>query len=62
MAMRLTLADTDLNKSSQPADWLTQYPNPYSKVPQNSNDYYLGTAIPDGGAADNIHNHLLGRR
>jgi type II secretory pathway pseudopilin PulG len=64
LALRLTLADTELNKISKPADWLTLYPNPYLKTTdtQDNKDYYLGTAIPDSGAADNIHNHLLGRR
>jgi prepilin-type N-terminal cleavage/methylation domain-containing protein len=47
------------------SDWypVTSAPKairPWAKVDNSLG--YLGTAIPEGGAADNIHNHLLGRR
>jgi hypothetical protein len=39
-------------------DWQPLWP--WNKVSNSVG--YLGAALPEGGAADNIHNHLLGRR
>jgi len=52
-----TTATSTPNSWPKPAQ-ATYYPI----ADENGLDWFLGTNIPNGGSADNIHNHLLGRR
>jgi competence protein ComGC len=63
------LAHQGLNKRElddvpQPDEWRIILPWAPINDPDSSTSQpiFLGSVIPDGGATDNIHNHLLGRR
>jgi hypothetical protein len=60
---RLGLPQSQLDDPADPDDWPIILPWVRIQDPDDSNNrVYLGTALPEGGSTDNIHNHLLGRR
>jgi hypothetical protein len=61
----LGLNKRELEDAPQPDEWriiLPWAPINDPDVKTSDNPVFLGTVLPEGGAADNIHNHLLGRR
>jgi prepilin-type N-terminal cleavage/methylation domain-containing protein len=59
---RIGLRKNKLDIVPSPDSWSIILPWAPVTNPADDAQVFLGTAIPDGGSADNIHNHLLGRR